>query len=490
MKFECPHCRQRLSISASAAGRVVRCPSCDNRLQIPATGLEQEEESLPSAGSDVSGSDRSTPSPRRKSSRQAWKEADPTNPSLLKSVGIGFGLLIVWFAILLPFNPPAEQAISSYSMMQFVSALFYKHLVVSLLNTFFFTWAMAIIFLKYRKIRHQKAALMLDVLPTHLGKEIDASNVGLFIDHVYHLPASLRDSLMVNRIRKALEFYEIRQNSGDVREMMAMQSDIDSVRIGGSYTLLRAFLWAIPLMGFIGTVVGLSQAIGGMNFSNVEDIVKILTAINKVTGGLGTAFDATLLGLVLALTLNFPLNSLAKQEDDTLNTIDAFCNEVLLPRLKNAAETEQGGSASTADLLVKAIAGTQEKFLADLNELSRRMNEYSANMDRRMDAFQKNVTSEFVTNTVAMREEVKTSLQDSMDQVVKFQQTLGNIVSSKQGEMTAQTEKVLKDSLDQVTRYIGGLESGISGLNKVLKELGEKQVVITQQKKRRWFGRD
>jgi len=295
---------------------------------------------------------------------------------------------------------------------------------------------------------------------------------------------------MVNRIRKALEFYEIRQNSGDVREMMAMQSDIDSVRIGGSYTLLRAFLWAIPLMGFIGTVVGLSQAIGGMNFSNVEDIVKILTAINKVTGGLGTAFDATLLGLVLALTLNFPLNSLAKQEDDTLNTIDAFCNEVLLPRLKNAAETEQGGSASTADLLVKAIAGTQEKFLADLNELSRRMNEYSANMDRRMDAFQKNVTSEFVTNTVAMREEVKTSLQDSMDQVVKFQQTLGNIVSSKQGEMTAQTEKVLKDSLDQVTRYIGGLESGISGLNKVLKELGEKQVVITQQKKRRWFGRD
>jgi len=36
--------------------------------------------------------------------------------------------------------------------------------------------------------------------------------------------------------------------------MLESQSDIDSMRIGGSYALLKAFLWAIPISGFIGTV--------------------------------------------------------------------------------------------------------------------------------------------------------------------------------------------------------------------------------------------
>ena len=195
-----------------------------------------------------------------------------------------------------------------------------------------------------------------------LGKKIHAGNVAVFIDHVYSLPVILRDSLMVNRIRKALELFEIRQNVSNVRDMLVSQSEIDSARIVGSYTLVRAFLWGIPLLGFIGTVVGLSHAIGGMNFSNVDDVGKVVGAINNVTSGLGTAFDATLLGLVLALTLNFPLNALAKQEDDTLHTIDAFCNEVLLPRLK---EKESAGSqtmdtAAIAKAVARSISGNQE----------------------------------------------------------------------------------------------------------------------------------
>lgn len=463
LKFECPQCRQHLSITPAAAGLVIQCPSCGNRIRVP----------------DF-----------RKTERQAWKETDPTNPHFLQSLGIGFGLLVVWFGLMWPFIPPAGMPIAEYSTLQFLASLFYKHFVVSFLNTLFFSWAMAIIFLKHRKIRHQKAALLLDVLPTHLGREIDADNVAVFIEHVYSLPVRLRDSLMVNRIRKALELFEIRQNVSDVREMMASQSEIDSARIGGSYTLLRAFLWGIPLLGFIGTVVGLSQAIGGMNFANVEDIGKIVGAINNVTSGLGTAFDATLLGLVLALTLNFPLNALAKQEDDNLHTIDAFCNEVLLPRLKDAAIAPTAGSAGVADSILRSLAGTQEKFLADLKHLALQMNEYAGNLDRRMEAFQQTVSQEFVTKTTEMRAQHQAALKEAVDQIVKFQQTLGSAAASQNDQLRAETDKALKESLEKAAKYLGGLEGGIGGLNKVLKELGEKQVVIAPPKKKRWFSRD
>jgi hypothetical protein len=150
------------------------------------------------------------------------------------------------------------------------------------------------------------------------------------------------------------------------------------------------------------------------------------------------------------------MNSLAKNEDETLNHIDAFCNEILLPRLHDGAGAGGGDIGAIADSVIKGLSSTQREFLTDLNELSKRMNEYATNLDRRSDAFQATVTKEFVTNMTTMRGEVEGALRDSM-------------------KMTSQ--------------YIAALETGIRGLNTVLKELGEKQIIIQQTKKKGWFSR-
>jgi MotA/TolQ/ExbB proton channel family len=297
---------------------------------------------------------------------------------------------------------------------------------------------------------------MLDVLPWEMGAEINANNVGSFIDQLYKLPMRLRDSMMVNRIRKALELFEVKQNVGDVTNMLSSQSDIDSMRIGGSYTLLKAFLWAIPILGFIGTVLGLSHAIGGMNFSNVEDVKLIMESINKVTSGLGTAFDATLLGLVLAMTLNFPLNSMMKAEDDCLNDIDSFCNEVLLPRLNDGGSIAGGDTQGIMEVLVKAVASAQKEFLVDLNSLSARIKDQADNLDKRAAAHQERVDTEFARAISRMREDFTTSVSDAV-----------------------------KQSSD----YNRALASGIQSLNNVLKELGTQQIIIHQVKKKGWFSR-
>jgi biopolymer transport protein ExbB/TolQ/DNA-directed RNA polymerase subunit RPC12/RpoP len=443
MIFTCPTCNMQLKAEPEQAGHLVRCPGCNSRLEIPPN--------MPDSVSTQAGS------AHRAATRQVWKETDPTNPNMFLSLGVGVAILAVWFAILSPFNPSASKAISSYTAMEYLASLFFKHFLVSFLNTLFFSWAIAILYLKYQKLRHQRAALLLDVLPMQLGREIHVGNVGQFIDHVYKLPRKLRDSLMVNRIRKALELFEGRPSVSDVREMMASQSDIDSARIGGSYTLSRAFLWAIPLLGFIGTVLGLSQAIGGMNFANVEDVGKIVSSINNVTSGLGTAFDATLLGLVLAMMLNFPINSISKQEDDNLNAIDAFCNEVLLPRLNDGVGAGNGDTGAIADAVVKQLANAHHEFLTDLNALSSRMVSHATHLDEKMAEFQKTVSEEFVTKTTAMREE---------------------------------SDKAIKDSMAKVSEYLNGLQMGIHGLNDVLARLGEKQIVIRQARRKWPWSRD
>lgn len=467
MKFKCPSCGMSLKAEPEMAGKVVRCPGCNTKLQIPetaaatSTGHTGAVPSAPDAGGlpppDAAGSmpPEGGDYQEEKPQRMGWKEQDPTNPNGLITFSIGLVITLTLFGAIYPFYAPAVSP-ANFNTAQWIANLLYKHFTISFLNVFFFSWAMSIVYMKLQKLRHQREALLLDVLPFELGKEINSQNVGTFIDHVYNLPHRLRDSLMVNRIRKALELFEVKTNAADVAHAMDSQSNIDSSRIGASYIMLKAFLWAIPLLGFIGTVIGLSHAIGGMDFRNLEEVSKIVDSISSVTSGLGTAFDATLLGLVLAVLLNFPMNSLSKSEEEMLNSIDAFCNEVLLPRLNDGSGAGGGDTAAIADSVIKGLASAQKEFLVDLNALSKRMNDYATNLDRRSDAFQATVTKEFVANMTTMRSEVENALRDSM-------------------KMTSE--------------YIGALETGIRSLNTVLKDLGQQQIVVQQVKKKGWFSR-
>lgn len=478
MKFKCPTCDMQLKVEPDMAGKIVRCPGCNAKLSIPAgagaslpapSGLPSPSSLAAPAANDAFGAEYEhgesappEPTPEllkstTQSQRGGWEEKDPTNPNGFLCFAIGFVIFLTWVGILFPFQAPEGTASAKFTTMQFVASLFYKHMAVSFTNTLFFTWAMSIIYLKLQKLRHQRQALMLDVLPWELGAEINRDNVGAFIDHLYKLPHRLRDSMMVNRIRKALELFEVKQNAGDVTNMLSSQSEIDGMRIGGSYTLPKAFLWAIPLLGFIGTVIGLSHAIGGMNFSDMDDLKEVKSTLQNVTGGLGTAFDATLLGLVLATLLNFPMNALMKAEDDNLNNIDAFCNEILLPRLNDGGGIAGGDTGGMMDTLVKAVANAQKDFLIDLNALSKQIKEQADNLDKRAAAHQERVDMEFSKALNRMRDDMTNAV---------------------------------KDSVKTTTDYTRALASGIQSLNTLLSELGGKQILIHQVKKKGWFSRD
>lgn len=465
MKFKCPSCEMQLKVEPDLAGKIVRCPGCNTKLQIPGapppTGADLPAPSDLHGGAgmpppDADGASSGIPEgqdpaqeelafEQARQQRGGWEEADPANPNPLLALGVALVIFAAWNGIMFALPPSS-----------FLRQLFTERTWVAYTETLFFCWAIGILYLKMKKLKHQKTALMLDVLPAELGAEINSQNVSHFIDNLYALPASLRDSMMVNRIRKGLELFEVRPNNNDVAAMMRAQSDIDASRIGSSYAIVKVFLWAIPIMGFIGTVLGLSVAMFSIDLSDMEDMKKIVNSIAGVIAGLGTVFDTTLLGLVLATLLNFPMNLLAKAEDDNLNNIDAFCNEVLMPRLNDGGGIAGGDTAGFMDTLVKAVANAQKEFLKDLNILSAKMNDYAMNLDKRIESHQERVQSEFSDAMLRLRE-----------------------------DLTA----AVKDSVKITTDYTRGIASGIQSLNEVLKNLGEKQIVIHQVKKKWWFGR-
>jgi flagellar motor component MotA len=470
MNFSCPSCDMQLKFEPELAGRHVRCPGCNTKMQVPGETGEEEPPaklSVPrlkipqplavNRRSKPESTESSHPSTKAHfGSRGGWAESDPTNASLFLSLGLGAGATVLFLLFLVAFAPPEGTSSSDYSFMQYLSTVWTGHLAVNGLNTLFFFWAISILLLKFLKLKHQKEAMLLDIVPQEFGNQINSENVGVFIDHLYRLPSRLRDSLMVNRIRKALELFEVKQNTADVVHLMSAQSDIDGGRIASSYMGVKAFLWAIPIMGFIGTVLGLSHALLSLSFDNLEDVKAIIGVLKGVISGLGSAFDATLVGLVFAMLVNFPMNGLFKAEDENLNDIDSFCNEVLLPRLNDGSGVAGGDQEAVMTHLVRAVASAQSEFLVDLNTLSSTMLQYAENLENRAIEHQQKVSDEFSGALERMREDVTFAVADSVR---------------------------------STTDHTRALAEGIGGLNHVLGELGGKQVVIHQTIKKGWFAR-
>lgn len=423
IRFHCSKCALKLTAEPEYAGTSFACPGCGTTITVP----------QPEGGTEVS---------EASGQRKAWKESDPTNPNLWISLGIGFGIFAVLYLFALPFGKKS-----------YFYQLLYERTWVNVAESILFAWGAGHLILKFVKFRHQQNALNLDVLPQELGREITKDSIHTFIAHVYALPVKLRDSMMVNRIRKALELFEVRQVNSEVATMMSNQSNIDSIRIGGSYTLVKVFIWAIPILGFVGTVLGLSGAIGGFQavMGAAKDIEGLTKSMGTVTSNLGTSFDTTLLALIYSILLSIPMSSMQKQEDDNLAHIDAYCNETLLPRLNDGSNAAGGDMGALSEVLAASITRAHTQFLTGLDAASKTIREQSQGLEKRAEENNKAVQEQFNKAIAAFNESGTKTLTELGKSAGTSLETLNGTLKKATDqvaalEKVAQTQQALIDA--------------------------------------------
>jgi hypothetical protein len=362
-------------------------------------------------------------------------------------------------------------------------------------ETFLFFWGVAILGLKVKQNTHQQKATLLNLFPSNLGDQVNSATVGGFIDNIYQIPENLRDTLIVNRIRKALELFEIRNSNSETESFLGSQSDFDANRSAGSYSLIKVFLWAIPILGFIGTVMGLSVAVGSLSMGDNSDPDALKESINNLTGGLGVAFDTTLLGLILSMFLSFPLSAVQKKEDETLTLIDAFCSEKLLPKLDDTdLEAKKKGWLENPDNvpeLVKSLADAHETFLKNLNNSTSQLNESAQFIQNQITENQK-LIQEFhaaLANNlgVAVSHVIETS--GAMNkQLMESQQVAVQSLSEAATRVGKSSAEILNKSETQLQETFNHIATGIDMMNQSLKKLGEGQIPGTKKKGLFGFG--
>ena len=144
------------------------------------------------------------------------------------------------------------------------------------------------------------------------------------------------DFLVLNRIECALENLRNIGRVSDVSSFLKDLAERDASVSETTYTLPQGLIWAIPVLGFIGTVLGLSEAVGGFGsvVAGGADLDALKGALGGVTGGLATAFETTLIALVIALIIQLLMTLLQQKEEDFLDRCSDYCYKNLTSHLK------------------------------------------------------------------------------------------------------------------------------------------------------------
>ena len=205
-----------------------------------------------------------------------------------------------------------------------------------------FFWGLAVLIFKWRKLALQKRALNIRVVPLDYGFVLSPQSADQILETLYKNVQDPERFMLFNRILRALSNLKNLGRVADVEIIIRAQSDMDHNVLESSYTILKGIIWAMPVLGFIGTVLGLSEAIGG--FGSVlaagGELSALRDSLRGVVQGLSVAFGTTFDGLITTLVLQIVLSFFRKAEEEFHEACDDYCHRFLVSRLRMVKQEE------------------------------------------------------------------------------------------------------------------------------------------------------
>lgn len=157
--------------------------------------------------------------------------------------------------------------------------------------------------------------------------------------------ALCRRSPLLRRLLYVLQQWSINPGLQNVDVLLQQQIAHDAQTVHAGYSLVRIFVWALPVLGLIGTVLGIADAVGGFSkflAGNVEEVAKIKTSLVEVTGGLSFAFLITLHGLITSLITMLLAATVQSREEKLYALAQEDTVEIFLPRLQQVTPAATG----------------------------------------------------------------------------------------------------------------------------------------------------
>jgi len=188
-------------------------------------------------------------------------------------------------------------------------------------------WAMAIMFYKGRNALRERSLLSEDIVHVSEGMSILPEDTREYTRGIQALPMVTQNYLLPRAIMSALQRFASTRNVQDVSEAIKSVCESESDRLDSELSMVRYIAWAIPSIGFIGTVRGIGEALGQAYKAVEGDIA-------GVTASLGVAFNSTFTALVISIVIMFMMHQLQLIQERLVLDTQTYCDQRLLRHLQ------------------------------------------------------------------------------------------------------------------------------------------------------------
>jgi len=128
-------------------------------------------------------------------------------------------------------------------------------------------------------------------------------------------------------IKKACTQYRNDQSVSETLQVLDVQIENNKEELEGNLSMVKYLMGSIMSLGFIGTLIGLSKAIGNAHLAKTEEGMPLLTQF------LNVAFDTTLVALILGLILNYFYHSYTEDIDKFYAKSKTYIVDNLISRI-------------------------------------------------------------------------------------------------------------------------------------------------------------
>ncbi len=188
-------------------------------------------------------------------------------------------------------------------------------------------WALAILGFKGHAAWRQQRLLGRDLLQLPDGLPVGPEDTRELARRLDALPGGERHGLVPRALDAAIERFAATGNVQDVSTAARDLCAAEGERLESELSTIRYIAWAIPSVGFIGTVRGIGDALGQAHRAVEGDIT-------GVTASLGVAFNSTFIALVLSIVLMFFVHQLQLMQERLVLDAERYVDHWLIRRMR------------------------------------------------------------------------------------------------------------------------------------------------------------
>ena len=311
---------------------------------------------------------------------------------------------------------------------------------IGIVCTAMFFTGLSILFLKFVRMGAERQALRELYAEVESGRLADATPAErhrLLTAWSQQQPARLQRSYIHERVTSTVQYIGSSGRRG-VEEHLRYLAELASERLSQSYSTIRTITWAIPILGFLGTVIGITLAISDLTPEQLD------SSLADVTQGLGFAFDTTALALAMSIVLVFASFATERMEQAVLNSVEQLGIEHLLPWFASQETSTPAASVSglSTDVWTEQLESLRNVWTEVLQQHARQMSDmFQAEVDQTLGLHRESVAT--------AREAYATALNETSTHLLDQVADAGEVFTRRMDSWQAALQQTSSDATRQ-----------------------------------------